>query len=712
MVQPSPDDDAPSSSNQAATTHGDDTTDNGDDVSEETALVKKSTSSSVLSPANTSTSKHFMQRINSLLSRGSSSNRYSSKTSISLPSTPYHKECLEYAKLKQKALHQVEAVWVKTEILDLILTKCDTLNHFTYEQKLRFILEAFDVDEDGMLAKDEVDSLIYQLVKYILKKGYYPDEAEKMLSEERIGYSQTLLISVQELLKVLVGIPTVQAIIGIEDDLKDDGGHVWTYRQYINPHWCGVCHHQVMPYTKRQGLKCKLCPFFCHESCSVDAPLNCVVTIHDPTKDIGYHHWMEFATKKRCSKCYYSVKPFGGKVCRWCNQAYHTKCMKNVKKCTYGESQANILPREWVLKDVEKGKVYLHPLENEHKPLLVLINPKSGGNEGQYVYNQFRRVLNPRQVYSLGNITPDDAIAFFKPVGKFNILVGGGDGSITWVQEALDRAGYKEDRPPMMVMAIGTGNDLSRSLKCGGGLVTINIAKILKSVEKAKIVYLDRWKLDIRNIGESQGFEKAPATIINNYFSIGVDALVCHRFQSRRTAHPDQFQSRARNKLHYFELSATEAFNHTWRNFYDQISVNVNGREVDLKKNNLEGICFLNIEFIHGGTNMAHDNSINCLAATKYALKKVLCLKNDTPNFAPKDIGDGLIEVVGFESMFHLAKIKTGVQPPHYIDQGTEIKITTHQKMPMQIDGEAWIQDCCQITISKHNRVPMLMKKN
>ena len=63
--------------------------------------------------------------------------------------------------------------------------------------------------------------------------------------------------------------------------------------------------------------------------------------------------------------------------------------------------------------------------------LLVFVNPKSGGQQGEVLFYQLRRLLDEEQVIDLSRESPKKALKRFnKEFPYFRVLVCGGDGSV------------------------------------------------------------------------------------------------------------------------------------------------------------------------------------------------------------------------------------------------------------------------------------------
>ena len=117
------------------------------------------------------------------------------------------------------------------------------------------------------------------------------------------------------------------------------------------------------------------------------------------------------------------------------------------------------------------------------------------------------------------------------------ILVGGGDGSVSWILSELDKVKNLNYRPPVVILPLGTGNDLSRALGWGPGYSGERLCKILENICTAGTVNLDRWNIERCLMPEVKGQVGAgkvgekkeelemphnfPVSVINNYLSIG-----------------------------------------------------------------------------------------------------------------------------------------------------------------------------------------------
>ena len=118
------------------------------------------------------------------------------------------------------------------------------------------------------------------------------------------------------------------------------------------------------------------------------------------------------------------------------------------------------------------------------------------------------------QVVELGSSQgPEAGLELFRNLQYFRVLVCGGDGTVAWVLDAIEKYNY-ESPPPVAVLPLGTGNDLSRVLHWGGGFSVAEgqgaLSTFLTDVENAAVTMLDRWKVNITE-------EKSPSTVKSKF---------------------------------------------------------------------------------------------------------------------------------------------------------------------------------------------------
>uniref|UniRef100_A0A3Q3MTR5 Diacylglycerol kinase n=1 Tax=Labrus bergylta TaxID=56723 RepID=A0A3Q3MTR5_9LABR len=316
-------------------------------------------------------------------------------------------------------------------------------------------------------------------------------------------------------------------------------------------------------------------------------------------------------------------------------------------------------------------------------PLLVFVNPKSGGMKGRELLYGFRKLLNPHQVFDISNGGPLAGLHTFREVPRFRVLVCGGDGTVGWVLGVLEAVRHKLvcREPPIGIVPLGTGNDLARVLRWGTGYSGEDPHHILVSVDEADVVLMDRWTIlldaqDISEDGKDNGFLEPPKIVqMNNYFGLGIDD------------EPDKFTSRFHNKGVYVKVGL-QKISYT-RSLHKELQLQVDAQNVQLP--NIEGLIFLNIPSWGSGADLWGSEA-------------------DGRHGKPR-IDDGLLEVVGVTGVVHMGQVQSGMRSGIRIAQGNYIRLTVSKPIPVQVDGEPWIQPPGHIIISAAGpKVRMLRK--
>ncbi|NXT63221.1 DGKD kinase, partial [Chaetops frenatus] len=179
--------------------------------------------------------------------------------------------------------------------------------------------------------------------------------------------------------------------------------------------------------------------------------------------------------------------------------------------------------------------------------------------------------------------------------------------------------------------------------------------------------------------------------VMNNYFGIGLDAKISLEFNNKRDEHPRKCSSRTKNMMWYGVLGTKELLQRTYKNLEQRVQLECDGIPISLPS--LQGIAVLNIPSYAGG--------INFWGGTK-----------EDNNFGAPSFDDKKLEVVAVFGSIQMAVSRVINLQHHRIAQCRVVKITIRgdEGVPVQVDGEAWIQPPGIIKIQHKNRAQMLTR--
>eukprot|EP00117_Sycon_ciliatum_P049674 scpid74696/ scgid35178/ Diacylglycerol kinase epsilon; Diglyceride kinase epsilon len=405
-------------------------------------------------------------------------------------------------------------------------------------------------------------------------------------------------------------------------------GHRWYDVDFLHqPTYCSVCEQPTV--SGRSCEACGLC--ICSDEDCIDKCIKefaCKVLALSP-RPCMKHHWQR-GNMPLCSNCFVCGEPCGAEPrlcdlrCIWCHRTAHETCLgsRTTRDCDLGAHRALIIPPYAVSLKVMgwrsgQQRIVINDLsapenmaavdtgawqqqQQRWMPLLVLVNPRSGGNDGQILMRAFRSLLNPAQIFDLTEVGPESVLDLCRLLSthRCRVLVCGGDGTVGWVLGSLDKLNLPL-QPDIAICPLGTGNDLARVLGWGSGYTGEAPEDILHDVEHSRVTSLDRWRVSVGRPGILPMRRPLKTIMMNNYFGIGCDALVTLNFHKTRESRPDLFTNRIFNKAWYFGYGAKDVLQAACKNLHQKIEVEMDGVRVDLPE--LEGIIVTNINSWCGG---------------------------------------------------------------------------------------------------------------
>uniref|UniRef100_A0A8B9TJ43 Diacylglycerol kinase n=1 Tax=Anas platyrhynchos TaxID=8839 RepID=A0A8B9TJ43_ANAPL len=528
------------------------------------------------------------------------------------------------------------------------------------------------------------------------------------------------------------------------------GEHIW-FETNVSGDFCYVGDQNCMAKLLQKPLsrrKCAACKIVVHTPCIEQLEkinFRCKPSFRESGSRnvrepiVVRHHWVHRRRQegkcRQCGKGFQQKFAFHSKEivaisCSWCKQAYHSKVscfmLQHIEEpCSLGAHAAVVVPPTWILrvrrpqnpmksskkkkrtsfkrksskKGAEEGRwkpFVIKPMPAPlMKPLLVFVNPKSGGNQGAKIIQSFMWYLNPRQVFDLSQGGPKEALELYRKVHNLRILACGGDGTVGWILSILDQLRLNPP-PPVAILPLGTWERLDSALY--QGYTDEPLSKILSHVEDGNIVQLDRWNLHVEPNPDANPEEKdeaaadkLPLDVFNNYFSLGFDARVTLEFHESREANPEKFNSRFRNKMFYAGTAFSDFLTGSSKDLAKHVKLVCDGTDLTPKIQDLKPQClvFLNIPRYCAGT-MPWGNP------------------GEHHDFEPQRHDDGCIEVIGF-TMTSLAALQVGGHGER-LCQCRQVVLTTSKAIPMQVDGEPCKLAASCIHISLRNQANMVQK--
>ncbi|KAF7806604.1 diacylglycerol kinase 7 [Senna tora] len=373
-------------------------------------------------------------------------------------------------------------------------------------------------------------------------------------------------------------------------------------------------------------------------------------------------------------------------------------------------------------------------------PMVVFINTRSGGRHGPVLKERLKQLMSEEQVFDLQDVKPHEFIEYGlgclemlislgDPHAKearerMRIMVAGGDGTVGWVLGCLTELHKKgrEPVPPVGIIPLGTGNDLSRSFNWGGSFPFSWKSAINRSLSRAStgpIRLLDSWRVSLsmpegttvetphslkrsKELTLDEGLEVGGEVpdevncyegVFYNYFSIGMDAQVAYGFHNLRNEKPYLANGPITNKIIYSGYSCTQGWFFTPCSSDPSLSglrniLRMHVKRVDCSEwekipvpQSVRAIVALNLHSYGSGRNPWGQ------LKPEYMERR---------GFVEAQSDDGLLEIFGLKQGWHASFVMVELISAKHIAQAAAIRLEIRggewKDAYMQMDGEPWKQ--------------------
>eukprot|EP00040_Diaphanoeca_grandis_P017493 m.91352 g.91352 ORF g.91352 m.91352 type:complete len:593 (-) comp26458_c0_seq2:164-1942(-) len=368
------------------------------------------------------------------------------------------------------------------------------------------------------------------------------------------------------------------------------------------------------------------------------------------------------------------------------------------------------------LAEMQENPKDFFSIENGKVPLIVFCNPKSGGQSGSKLMEEFQKVIDPSQVFNLMETENGKVVGATKGLKKFGqtknlvIVVCGGDGTVGWVLSTMGDLHLTQNLIPVCVFPLGTGNDLARSLIYGSKYEGTKVTTLLKWLFDSATIYLDRWKIKIEpldqepnqpalvNYGDHQPTLEPPQEIWNNYLSFGSCAHITLDFHLHRENNPDAHNSRWKNQVSFFKFGTQEIVTPKFKSLSQNLELVCDGVDYtkEIRQKKIVSLAFINIQyFMAGAQPWGTVGEVNGF---------------DAPSMA-----DGRVEVIGYTGRLGLPMAQVKFLPKMVsawrITQCKTATVKCLTALPAQLDGEPFLPAPSIITLTCKDQAVMVCRR-